>query len=390
MTDPIMIDRPRVVLTGGISGGHTFPLIAVSRALRKQFPPASPEGGEGVEFMFLGPEGRFETEAMAKEDIPTHHIATGKWRRYFSFQNFIDLFRIPIGIIQALWHLYVFMPEAVFSKGGAASVPVVLAARILRIPVVLHDSDAVAGRANRFLAKHAERIAIAYPSARKYFPERKTALTGNPVREEIMAGDADRAAAAYGLSRERQTLLVLGGSQGAYFLNAALLKILPELLSRDVQVIHQSGADNYEAIKRAIESHDEALPNASRYILKPFFQAEELADAFALSTLVLSRAGAGSIAEIAAVKKPAILVPLASAANDEQRMNAYDVAEVGGALVLEEANMGKNMLLENILELFNHPETAASMSEKIGAFYHPDAADAIASGIREIIADRSA
>jgi UDP-N-acetylglucosamine--N-acetylmuramyl-(pentapeptide) pyrophosphoryl-undecaprenol N-acetylglucosamine transferase len=380
-----MSDLPRIVLTGGISGGHTFPLVAVARALRKQFPPASPTGGEGVEFLFLGPQGRFEVEAMTKENIPTHHIATGKWRRYFSFQNFTDLFRIPVGFVQALSQLYAFMPEAVFSKGGAASVPVVLAARVLRIPVVLHDSDAVAGRANRFLSRFAERIAIAYPSAKQYFPERKTAITGNPVREEIMAGDADRAAAAYGLSRERQTLLVLGGSQGAYFLNAALLKILPDLLSRDVQVIHQSGADNYEAIEQAIAAHDEPLPNSSYYVIKPFFQAEELADAFALSTLVLSRAGAGSIAEIAAVKKPSILVPLASAANDEQRMNAYDVAEVGGALVLEEANMGKNMLFENILELLGHPETLASMSEKINAFHHPDAADAIASGIREII-----
>lgn len=378
-----MPDSPRIVLTGGISGGHTFPLVAVARSLRKQFPG-------GVEFLFLGPQGRFEVEAMAKENIPTHHIATGKWRRYFSFQNFTDLFRLPVGFFQALWQLYVFMPEAVFSKGGAASVPVVLAARVLRIPVVLHDSDAVAGRANRFLARFAERIAIAYPSAGKYFPERRTALTGNPVREEIMTGDADRAATAYNLSRDRQTLLVLGGSQGAYFLNAALLKILPDLLSRDVQVIHQSGADNYEAIGRAIQDHDEPLPNASRYVLKPFFQAEELADAFALSTLVLSRAGAGSIAEIAACRKPSILVPLASAANDEQRMNAYDVAEVGGALVLEEANMGKNMLFENILELLGHPETLASMSEKIGAFHHADAADAIASGIREIITKRNA
>jgi UDP-N-acetylglucosamine--N-acetylmuramyl-(pentapeptide) pyrophosphoryl-undecaprenol N-acetylglucosamine transferase len=334
----------------------------------------------------MGPKGRFEVEAMTKENIPTCTIATGKWRRYFSFKNFTDPFRIIIGCIQSIWRLYVFMPEAVFSKGGAASVPVVLAARILRIPVVLHDSDAVAGRANRFLSSFAERIAIAYPSARKYFPERKTAVTGNPVREEILRGDADRAAMAYNLSRERQTLLVLGGSQGAHAINVALLKTLPDLLSRDVQVIHQSGDGSYEAIKEAVASHSEPVPNVSRYILKPFFQVEELADAFALSTLVLSRAGAGSIAEIAAVKKPSILVPLPSAANDEQRMNAYDVAEIGGALVLEEANLGKNMLFENVLELLNHPETLASMSEKIAAFYHPDAADAIAAGIHDIIA----
>src|SRR3989344_799697 len=133
------------------------------------------------------------------------------------------------------------MPDVVFAKGGSASVPVVMAAWIYRIPVVLHDSDAVAGRANRFLARFATRIAIAYPSAHQYFPADKTALTGNPVREEILHGDGARAAATLGLSQDKPTLLLLGGSQGAMILNEALLHILPELLREGIQVVHQTG-----------------------------------------------------------------------------------------------------------------------------------------------------
>ncbi len=367
----------RVVLTGGISGGHTFPLIAVSRSVKKQFP------GE-VEFLFIGSRGRFESEAMAAENIPTKYILTGKWRRYFSLLNFVDLFRIPIGFIQALWHLLFFMPEAVFSKGGSASVPVVLAAWIYRIPIVIHDSDAVAGRANRFLARFASRVAIAYPSAHQYFPEEKTALTGNPVREEILSGEKSRALAQYAFSEEKLTLLVLGGSQGAAALNEATLRILPSLLEKNIQIIHQTGSEHYEVVKNAVEEYGITL-GTSGYVALPFLSVQDLADALALSSIVLSRSGASSIAELAATKKSVILVPLASAANDEQRMNAYDIAEIGGALVLEEANLGTHMLLEKLAELIDHPEVRVSMSEKIASFYHPDAADAIALGIHDLI-----
>ena len=317
-----MTDIPRVVLSGGVSGGHTFPLIAVARALRRQFP-------QGIEFLFIGSRGLFESESMAAEQIPAQYVLTGKMRRYFSFQNFIDPFKVPIGIMQALWKLFVFMPDAVFAKGGSASVPVVLAAWVYRIPVIIHDSDAVAGRANRFLARFATRIAIAYPSAHNYFPAAKTALTGNPVREEILQGDRQRAASTYGLSLDKPTIAIFGGSQGATTLNEAVLRVLPDLLREGVQVIHQTGSEHAEAVTQVVmESGIE--PTRQGYVIRGFVSAAEVADILALASVVLSRAGAGSIAELAATKKAAILVPLSSAANDEQRMNAYDIAGIGG------------------------------------------------------------
>lgn len=375
-----MFQVTRIVLTGGVSGGHTFPLVAVSRALRKRFP-------EGVEFLFVGSHGRFEDEAMATEGIPVRHVLTGKMRRYFSWRNFIDPFKVPIGFIQSLWYLAHFMPDAVFAKGGSASVPVALAAWIYRIPILIHDSDAVAGRANRFLSHFAKRIAIAYPSAHRYFPEAKTMLTGNPVRAEILAGDAARARERFGLAPDKPTLLVLGGSQGADGINRAVLAVVPGLLAKGVQVLHQTGSGRYDEVM-AVAAELGIGTEVSGYVPRAFLSGEEVADALAAATVVLSRSGAGSIAELAATGKPSILIPLASAANDEQRMNAYAIAEIGGAVVLEEANLGEHLLMENVETLLGDETLRVSMGDKIRAFYHPDAADAIAEGIVRMIADR--
>lgn len=368
---------PRVVLSGGVSGGHTFPLIAVARALRKQFPG-------GIELLFIGSEGRFESDAMAAEQIPAQFVLTGKMRRYFSWQNFVDPFRLVIGCLQALWKLFLVMPDAVFAKGGSASVPVVLAAWVYRIPILIHDSDAVAGRANRFLAHFATRIAIAYPSAHASFPKEKTALTGNPVRAEILAGKAEGAARTLGLDQDKPTLLVLGGSQGATMLNEALLHILPDLLQAGLQVVHQTGSKNYQAIVDVTREHG-IDSGKNGYVARDFFTASDLADVLALASVVLSRAGASSIAELAATKKAAILVPLESAANDEQRMNAFDIAGIGGAIVIEESNLGGHILFEKIMELVNTEALRVSLEEKIHVFYHPDAADVLAQGIREMM-----
>lgn len=379
-----MADVPRVVLTGGVSGGHTFPLVAVARALSKKFALTSSAGDGNVEFLFIGSQGRFESDAMEQEHIPVKYILTGKWRRYFSLQNLIDPFKMPVGFIQALWHLFFFMPDAVFAKGGSASVPVVLAAWVYRIPVIIHDSDAVAGRANRFLGHFASRVAIAYPSAHTFFPAGITALTGNPVREEILSGDVARGVSRFGLSSEKPTLLILGGSQGAQPLNKAVLDILPSLLEKNIQVLHQTGNKHYEDIVASVEAYGLSI-GESGYVPRPFLAAEELADALACATLVISRAGAGSIAELAATGKTVILVPLESAANDEQRMNAYDVAALGGALVLEEPNLGEHLLLEKIEELLNNQELRKTMGEKLRSFYHPDAADRVADGVRALM-----
>ncbi len=363
----------RIVLTGGLSGGHTFPLIAVAREIRTL------TEGE-VDFLFIGSHGPFESEAMKAEGIRAKYILTAKWRRYFSWLNFLDFFKFPLACIQALWYLLWFMPDAIFSKGGAASVPIALAAWVYRIPVLLHDSDAVAGRANRFVARFAKRIAIAYEHARQFFPPEKVMLTGNPVRAEILSGNPSFATTLFGFDISKPIILVMGGSLGARALNRLILKMLPELLENGVQVLHLVGKENTdEVIQLAKEGGVTAETTTYRPVA--FLDAEQMGVAYAAATIVISRAGAGSITELAATKKASILVPLPTAANDEQRLNAYEVASSGGALVIEEANVGEHIFTAQILELLNDESRRARMSEVINRFYHPEAARLIAQGV---------
>ncbi len=366
----------RIVLTGGLSGGHTFPLIAVARAIRER-------AGVPVSFLYLGSEGQFEGSSMSAEGIPMKGILSGKIRRYFSLMNLIDPFKVPIGFMQSLIHLFSFMPDAVFAKGGSVSVPVCLAAWVLRIPIVIHDSDAVAGRANRLLSRFASRIAIAYPSAQEFFPAGKTALTGNPVRNEILQGDARRADERFGLSPEKPVVLVLGGSQGAKSLNKAVIRMLPELLP-EAQVVHQVGETNYEeAVTLAGEVGVKA--GYGGYVPVPFLGPQDLADIMTRADLVISRAGAGSIAELAACGKTSILVPLPTAANDEQRKNAYDVARFGGALVLEEGNLGEHLFFSEVDSILKNSDLRADMARKIRSFHNPEAANMIADGVLSLV-----
>ena len=362
----------RIVLTGGGTGGHLFPLVAVARKIKAKLGPEA-------EFLYIGSGAEIEREVMEKEGIFVKNVQSGKLRRYFSVSNFLDVFKVPFGIIQSLWILLRFMPDAVFSKGGFASVPVVIAAWIYRIPVLIHESDAVAGLANRISAKFSKRIAVSYPSAKKYFPERKTAIIGNPVREDVIGGDPDAGRKRFSLTESKPTVLVVGGSQGSRSLNEAVVKILPELLQK-AQVIHQTGKLNYEKVVHLAGEYG-VKAGREGYVPVPFMDDESMKDALAVCDIVVSRSGANAISEIAASRKPAILIPLESAANDHQRMNAYDISRIGGAVVLEESNLGPHLLLHKIEEIVFNKELADSMAEKMGTFYHPDADEVIANGV---------
>ena len=359
----------RIVLTGGGSGGHVMPLVAVAESLRKKIDTQ-------LDFLYIGSKGKIEQDAMDEAGIPVKFILTGKMRRYFSLYNFVDIFKIPLGCIQALWHLLWYMPDVIFSKGGHVAVPVVLAAWVYRIPIMTQDSDAVPGMATRILGKFADRVAVAYPSAMNYFPKNSVALIGNPVRSLIVGGDADTARGLFGLRADKPVVLVLGGSLGARIIDKAITAILPKLLTQ-TQVIHQTGEAHYEETV-ALAAEGGIVDTESGYIPKAFLQIEELRQALALADIVVSRAGANAIAEIAAVGKPAILIPLASAANNEQRMNAYEIARVGGAIVLEDGNLGESILLAKIQALIADTQLRSTMAQSIQVFYHPDAADIIA------------
>jgi UDP-N-acetylglucosamine--N-acetylmuramyl-(pentapeptide) pyrophosphoryl-undecaprenol N-acetylglucosamine transferase len=364
----------KIVLTGGGTGGHLVPLVTVAEKIKEKAPD--------TEFIFMGPEGKMEKDIMGRTGIKMRKIMSGKMRRYLSGYNFIDILKIPIGIVQAFFWLLIDMPDAVFSKGGYASLPVVLAAWVYRIPIMIHESDANPGLANSMLSKFSNRIAISYPEAEKYFPAPQVVLTGNPVRSDITQGDPQKAREMFHLTDSKKVIFILGGSQGARNINNKILDILPELL-RKYQVIHQTGEDNLEEAKKKAGILG-IKPGRDGYYPVAFY-GDEIKDILAVSDLVITRAGANTLSEIAACKKPAIVIPLMWAANNHQRMNAYSLAKNGSCLVLEEENLGEHMLLEKIEEMMNNEELRQKMAGNIGVFYHPDASDKIAEGVLGMI-----
>jgi UDP-N-acetylglucosamine--N-acetylmuramyl-(pentapeptide) pyrophosphoryl-undecaprenol N-acetylglucosamine transferase len=364
----------RIVLTGGGTGGHLMPLAAVAKKIKEREPSA--------EFIFLGPGGELEKKIMEKEGIRMRTITAGKFRRYFSFKNFTDFFKTPVGIIQSLFWLLVYMPDAIFSKGGYASAPVVWAGWAYRIPMMIHESDANPGLANSTLGKLCERVAVSYHEAEKFFPAEQVVLTGNPVRADIAQGDPEKARQMFSLLASRKVIFVVGGSQGSGIINTSILHILPELLKK-YQIIHQTGEKNYKEVEHIA---GEMGIKAGREGYHPIaFYGDELKDIIAVSDLIISRAGANTIAEIAANGKPSILIPLENSANNHQRMNAYAIAKQGGCVVLEENNLGKNLLMSKIEEIMNNEALYNKLANNIKAFYYPDAADRITDGILGMI-----
>lgn len=360
----------KIILAGGGTGGHIFPLISVAKKIREKFPDA--------EFIFMGPKGKLEEELMSGEGIATENISVGKMRRYFSVQNFLDFFRVIFGIFHSLWYLLKHMPDAIFSKGGYAAFPVVVAGWIYRIPILIHESDSVPGMTNSILAKFATRVAVSYPSAEREFPAAQVILTGNPLRSDINQGDASKIRQGLSLLEEKKVIFVMGGSQGSQVINEKILNILPQLLKK-YQVIHQTGEANFERVKhRAGELGIKA--GREGYYAFPFI-GDEMKDIFAASDLVITRAGANSLSEVAANGMPSIVIPIESSANNHQRMNAYALAKIGGCIVLEETNLGEHVLLNAIEEIMNSEELRNKLSNNIRSFYHADAADKIAEGI---------
>lgn len=372
----------RILFTGGGSGGHFTPIIAVIRELKKI---AETERILDLQLFYMGPVN-FGKDDLKSEDILSYRISCGKIRRDGSliskFKNLIDIFKIIVGIIQAAWRLFIIMPDVIFSKGGYGSFPALFIARLYRIPVIIHESDAVPGVVNRWSAKFAVRVGIAFDSAASFFPGEKVALVGNPVRTRILGGDIQESRDDFLVLSPDPVVLFLGGSQGAEKINNTVADILLELVKK-YEVIHQTGKNNFEGVKletKTILEHDKAR----KYHVFPFFNEDKLREAYAAADLVVARAGAATIFEIAAVGKPSILIPLKNAAQNHQRENAYEYARKGGAVVVEEDNLSPHILLNEIERLFVHPEIRKVMVEKAQQFSRIDAAEILAREILKI------
>lgn len=363
----------KIVFTGGGSGGHIFPILAIVREIKKEILPATKNFG----LYYVGPDDKYGLELLRQEGVKIKKITCGKLRRYFSLQNFLDLLKMPIGFLQSLFWLFFLAPDLVFSKGGYGSFPVALVANILTIPIFLHESDIEPGFASKIESKWIQEIFISFEQT-AFFPKDKRIVVGNPVRKEILGGSKEEAKKLFELQGTRPLILILGGSQGAQKINETILGILPEFL-KDFEIIHQIGEKNFNQTKSEADSilFDEGL----KKFYHPFAFLNEtfLKHALFVSDLIVSRAGSGSIFEIAAVAKPAVLVPLTWAAQDHQRKNAYAFAECGGGEVIEEMNFSSHFFLSTIKHLFSRPDILRNMAEKSRDFARPQAAKIIAS-----------
>jgi len=374
----------KILFTGGGTAGHIFPIIAIVREIKRIDHP------EGFQFFYLGPKDAFSEILLSQEGIKVKTILAGKIRRYLGlksiFQNLFDIiFKIPIGILQAFWHIFFLAPDLIFSKGGFGSLPTGISGWILQVPIFLHESDISPGLVNRFLSRLSLEIFVSFPVEKTgYFSVKKMVSVGNPIRKEILEGEKEKAKDFFELNEEKPVILILGGSQGAQRINDILLQILPEILT-NFETLHQCGAKNFKEVKA--EANVMIGEDLKKYYhLFPFLGEEELKQAYAIADLIVSRAGSGSIFEIAACQKPSILIPLPEAAQDHQVKNAYAYAQTGACLVIEEVNLTPHFFLERIKYLLSQPEKLKKMEKAAREFSRPRAAKIIAEYIVEYLA----
>lgn len=373
----------KILLTGGGTGGHFFPLIAVARAINER---ALAENIPAPE-LFFASDDPIDVEVLKTNRITFVPIMAGKRRTYAAgLQNFVDLFRTGFGFFVALGKLFHIYPDVVFSKGGYAAFPTLLAARILFIPVVIHESDTVPGRVNKWAGKFAKYIAVSYPEAGQYFEHKdRIAHTGQPIRKEIMdmsSLEGRDVKAELGLQGDMPILLILGGSQGAEAINDLIVDILPELLKHCV-VVHQTGAANLEWVTLRAVGSLMGNPHSSRYHRYGFIDAGALQTLGVVSTLIISRAGS-SIFEFAAWGKPSILIPLPIAHGDHQKVNAYAFARAGACIVMEQSNLKGSIMLQTVQTLLNDPVRLEKMALAAKSFHHPGAAETIAQALLSV------
>ena len=334
----------RIVLTGGGTAGHVTPNMALVPSLKEA----------GYDIQYIGSYNGIEKRLIEEMGIPYHGISSGKLRRYFDPKNFSDPFKVMKGYLEASHIIHKLKPDIVFSKGGFVSVPVVLAAKRRHVPVIIHESDLTPGLANKICIPAATKVCCNFPETLEHLPADKAVLTGSPIRQELLNGNPSNAIKLCRFENtEKPVILIIGGSTGSRAINTAIRDLLPELLKR-YNIIHLCGKGNL----------DETLKDTDGYAQFEYAN-KELADMFALASLVISRAGANAICELLALHKPNILIPLSAAASrGDQILNATSFRSSGYSYVLEEEAVTNTALLEAIDHVFSHKERYVEAMEK--------------------------
>ncbi|MFA6324798.1 MAG: UDP-N-acetylglucosamine--N-acetylmuramyl-(pentapeptide) pyrophosphoryl-undecaprenol N-acetylglucosamine transferase [Candidatus Paceibacterota bacterium] len=363
----------KIVFTGGGTGGHFYPIIAVVQKVNKIIDEEKIIGAK----LYYFSDKPYDKEALFQHGLIYEEINAGKMRTYSSIKNFFDLFKMFFGVIRAILKLFLIYPDVVFGKGGYASFPTIIAAKILRIPILIHESDSAPGRVNKLAGNFAKKIAISFNEAVEYFPKKNVAWTGHPLRTEIEhPASRNEALEYFKLESSIPVIFIIGGSQGAELINNTILDALPRLL-KDYQIIHQTGINNFKNVTaqaNVILSNNE---NKSKYLPMNFLNPLQMKMASGAATIVISRAGS-LLFEIASWGIPSILIPITTTNEDHQRKNAFNYARAGACSVIEEMNMTANILCSEVNRIVGDKIIYERMKKSAEAFNKPDAALKIA------------
>lgn len=372
----------KILFAGGGTGGHFYPIIAIAEEIyehSKQRKILTPK------LYFMAP-AKYNPRALFDNEIEFVGVPAGKVRRYFSLLNFTDLFKTAIGICAAVVKMYQIYPDVVFGKGGYASFPALFAARLLRIPVVIHESDSHPGRVNAWAGKFAQKIAVSYADAAEYFEKMgkpgRVAFTGMPVRKEVREALSNGAREYLHLEEGTPVIVILGGSQGSQTINDTILDALPELVGK-YQIIHQTGRANYESVKQTVEVILKDNPNKYRYHPFDYLNDLSLRMCGGVADVVVSRAGS-AIFEIASWGVPSVIIPLSKEISHDQTTNAFAYARTGACTVIEEHNLGAHILVAEVDNIVKNKSISDRMRQSAKQFSHPDAAGKIAEVLLEI------
>ncbi len=372
----------KIVITGGGTGGHFYPLLAVVDAIRAE---CAEQKILDPKIYYTGPSP-YNAKELFDRDIKFVRIPAGKRRvnpkGIAVLNNFIDIFKMGFGVFIGILKIFTIFPDVVFAKGGYTSFPTLFAARFFGIPVIIHESDSVPGRVNVWAGKFAQKIAVSFKEAAEYFDIKKVAYTGQPVRSELLTPIKIGAYEYLKLDPNLKTISVLGGSQGAKKINDIIVSVLPELVKK-YQIIHQTGKANFEIVKGMADISLEGATNPDRYKPMDYLNMMSMRMLGGISDIIISRSGSG-IFEIAAWGVPSILIPITDSNGDHQRKNAFNYSRSGACAVVEEANLSPQILINEIEKILNNPDLHEKMSKNARDFSTPNAAKTIAHEVLNI------
>ena len=360
-----------VIIAGGGTGGHIYPGLAIAKALKRI--------SHDLRVVFVGTSKGLEAKIIPREGYEIKFIRSEGVVRRGLFRGGLALIKIPISMIDSIRILRQVGPDIAIGVGGYSSGPVILSAKLMGIPAMIHEQNTLPGLTNRVLARFVDAVAVTYQESMNYFPREKTYLTGNPVREEILHGDRERGYERFSLEKDRFTIFVFGGSRGATKINQAVVEALDFLqkLRDRVQFLHQTGERDLRHVKEIYR-----LKGFKGTVI-PF--AHDMADAYAIADLVISRAGATTLAEITACGKAAILVPYPYAAGDHQEINARKLVDIGAARIIRDSELTGKVLSEMIIHVINNPEELRKMERLTASLGNPHAVDRILEIIEGLI-----